>query len=267
MSARSGYSQYQTLRLSREDGVLTIEIDGVGDLNLIDGTLHRELSEVWSEVRLDEQTGAVLFTGAGDRAFCAGGQMDWFDAMDAADKDRAVAEGRRTIVDMLEVRQPIVAAVNGPAIGLGATLALFCDVVVAGERTVIADPHVALGIVAGDGGAIIWPHLIGPNRAKELLMTGDRVRAQRALELGLVNHVVADDEVKASALGLAQRLAGLPRLAVQGTKASVNKILRDTVNQVLDTSLSLERHTLDSADHKNAVKGFLAEAALTRGAR
>jgi enoyl-CoA hydratase len=260
----AGYSEYETLCLNRADGVLTIEINGAGPLNLIDGTLHRELSEVWCEVRLDSETGAVVLTGDGERAFSAGGQMEWFAGMTAADKDRAIAEGRRTIVDMLEVPQPIVAAVNGPAIGLGATLALFCDIVVASERAVIADPHVILGMVAGDGGAIIWPYLVGINRAKEFLMTGERIGAKRALQIGLVNHMVAAAELDEFAHGLARRLAGAPRMAVQGTKASINKLLREAVNLALDTSLSLERSTLDSEEHESAVQRFLAEAGARR---
>jgi enoyl-CoA hydratase len=256
----SGYAARETLRLDRKDGVLTLEIDGPTDLNLIDGTLHRELSEVWAEIRIDRDTRAVVFTGHGDRAFCAGGQMEWFESLTTEDKDRAIAEGRRTIVDMLEVPQPIVAAVNGAAIGLGATLALFSDITIASERAVIADTHVILGMVAGDGGAIIWPHLVGMNRAKEFLFSGDKVRAERALELGLVNLVVPHAEVKASAHALAERYAALPPQAVQGTKHALNKILRDTVNSVLDTSLALERMTLESEEHAELVHTFSARA-------
>jgi len=264
MSALHGYSDYETLRLDRSDGVLTLEIDGPTDLNLIDGTLHRELSEVWAEIRLDELTRAVVFTGHGDRAFCAGGQMEWFQSLTSKDKDRAIAEGRRTIVDMLEVPQPIVAAINGPAIGLGATVALFSDVTIASERAVIADTHVILGMVAGDGGAIIWPHLLGVNRAKEFLLSGEKIRAGRALELGLVNQVVAHDVVKSEAHRLAERYAALPAKAIQGTKQAVNKILRDTVNQVLDTSLAMERMTLESEEHAELVRSFTARAVATR---
>jgi enoyl-CoA hydratase len=261
MGALDGYSAFETLCLSRVDGVLTLEIDGPSELNLIDGTLHRELSEVWAQIRLDRLTRAVLFTGHGDRAFCAGGQIEWFQSLTSEDKDRAIAEGRRTIVDMLEVPQPIIAAVNGPAVGLGATLALFSDVIVASERAVIADTHVPLGMVAGDGGAIIWPHLIGMHRAKELLLTGDRVRADRAMEIGLVNHVVAHEKVKLFAGSIAQRIAGLPPAAVQGTKMTVNAILRDTVNTVLETSLSLERMTLESDEHRALIDSFRQRAA------
>jgi enoyl-CoA hydratase len=220
--------------------------------------LHRELSEIWSQVRLDLDTDVVVLTGYGDRTFSAGGQMSWFASMDSQEKDVAIAEGRRIVIDMLEVPQPIIAAVNGPAVGLGATVALFSDVVIAADTAVIADPHVALGMVAGDGGAIIWPWLVGVNRAKEFLFTGDHIDARRTLDIGLVNHVVPADTLEDFAHGLARRIAAHSPMAVQGTKSSINALLRDAVNTVLQTSLAVERRTLDTPEHTEAVGKFLA---------
>ena len=179
--------------------------------------------------------------------------------MDAAEKDAAIAEGRRIVIDMLEVPQPIIAAVNGPAMGLGATVALFSDIVIAAEHSVIADPHVALGMVAGDGGAIIWPWLVGANRAKEFLLTGDRLDAKRAYELGLFNRVVAANDLDNVAHNLARQIAALSPMAVQGTKAAVNALLRDAANTVLATSLAIERRTLDTPQHSAAINKFLAQ--------
>src|SRR5262249_58672332 len=105
-------------------------------------------------------------------ALCAGGDIKWFQEMTTKQLDALFLEARKIIIDMLEVEQPIIAAVNGPATGLGATLALFSDVIFAADNAKIGDPHVRVGVVAGDGGAVIWPGLVGGARAKELLMSG-----------------------------------------------------------------------------------------------
>jgi enoyl-CoA hydratase len=254
----NGYRDYRRFRLSREERVLTVTITGASPLNFIDGPFHRELAEIFADIAVDQSTDAVVLTSSG-RCFCAGADIAWLRGMNEADKDIAIAEGRKIIVDLLEVPQPIICAVNGPAIGLGATVALFCDIVIASEAAVFADPHVVVGLVAGDGGAIIWPWLIGINRAKEFLLTGDRVPAAEALSLGLINRVVPGEDLLASAHQQAHRLAAAcSQKALRGTKASVNKILRDHVNLVLDTSLAIERQCMSTDDHEAAMATFMA---------
>jgi enoyl-CoA hydratase len=130
-------------------------------------------------------------------------------------------------------------------------------VIFASDAARIGDPHVRVGVVAGDGGAIIWPWLVGAARAKEFLMTGDLLTAEEAYRIGLVNHVVPADELMPKALALADRLANGPTQAIRGTKVSVNKILRETVNLVLDTSLALEKLCFTTADHREAIDAFL----------
>ena len=141
--------------------------------------------------------------------------------------------------------------------GLGATIALFSDIIIAAEGARIGDPHVRIGVVAGDGGAVIWPWLVGAARAKEFLMLGDSIDAREAYRMGLINRVVPADELQTVAMGIAGRLAGGPTRAIRGTKVAVNKILRDTANLVLDTSLALEKQCFDTADHKEAIEAFL----------
>jgi enoyl-CoA hydratase len=158
---------------------------------------------------------------------------------------------------MLEVEAPIVAAVNGDAVGLGATLALFCDVIFIARNARIGDPHVRVGLVAGDGGAVIWPLLCGVARAKQYLMTGDLLTAEEAERIGLVNKVVPEGKALEEALHFATRLAKGPIKAIKWTKYSVNKIVKEYANLVLDTSLSLEGLTFLTEDHKEAVAAFL----------
>lgn len=250
------YSRYECLSVERDAKVLTVALNRPQALNAINAQLHTELSQVFADIAQDADTEAVVLTGKG-RAFCAGGDIKWFQDMTPAQLDALFAEARRIIIDMLEVEQPIVAAVNGPATGLGATLALFSDVIYAADNARIGDPHVRVGVVAGDGGAIIWPWLVGAARAKEFLMTGDLVSAGEAERIGLVNHVVPAGELLDTARAFAQRLANGPRLAIRGTKVSVNKILRDTVNLVLDTSLAIEKQCFHTEDHREAIQSFV----------
>ena len=141
--------------------------------------------------------------------------------------------------------------------GLGATLALFSDIVIASERAVFADTHVIAGYVAGDGGAAIWPLLVGINNAKEFLMTGDRLSAAEAKELGLIRHVVPHDELLALASARAQRLASGPRMAIEGTKQTLNCLLRQAVDVTLDYGLLREKECMQvSEDCVEALTAF-----------
>ena len=250
------YSGYHYLSAERKDRVLTVAFNRPESLNAINAELHTELSRIFADIAQDQDTEVVLLTGKG-RAFCAGGDLKWFQSMSPQQLDALFIEARKIIIDLLEVEQPIIAAVNGPATGLGATLALFSDVIIAAENAKIGDPHVRVGVVAGDGGAVIWPWLVGAARAKEFLMTGDLLTAQEAERIGLINRVVPQDKLMSTAMELATRLANGPTKAIRWTKVSVNKILRDTANLVLDTSLALEKHCFYTEDHKEAVRAFV----------
>jgi enoyl-CoA hydratase len=250
------YSRYHYLSVERKDKVLVVALNRPESLNAINAPLHTQISQIFSDIAQDKEAEAVVLTGKG-RAFCAGGDIKWFQDMTTSQLDALFLEARKIIIDMLEVEQPIIAAVSGPATGLGATLALFSDVIFAADNAKIGDPHVRVGVVAGDGGAVIWPWLVGAARAKELLMTGDIITATEAERIGLVNHVVPADQLMDKAMALATRLANGPTKAIRWTKVSVNKILRDTANLVLDTSLALEKHCFVTEDHKEAIRSFV----------
>jgi enoyl-CoA hydratase/carnithine racemase len=158
---------------------------------------------------------------------------------------------------MLDVEQPIIGAINGDAIGLGATLALLCDIIVASETARFADTHVKVGVVAGDGGAVIWPLLIGPARAKEFLMRGNFVNGADAFKMGMVNYAVASEQVMAKARELAQELADGPTYAIRWSKLAVNKWLKQQANLILDASLAYEMVTFTTEDHREAARAFV----------
>ncbi|MCM2250800.1 MAG: enoyl-CoA hydratase-related protein [Ramlibacter sp.] len=249
------YAKYETLAFSQEGAVLTVKLNRPEALNAVSEKLHTELSRVFGEIAADRTVDAVVLTGEG-RAFSAGGDLEWFRNISGLQLDALFIEARKIIVDLVDLPQPIVAAVNGVAAGLGATLALFCDVVYVADGAKIADPHVRIGVTAGDGGAAIWPLLVGPARAKEYLMTGDAMTAAEAERIGLVNKVLPAAEVLPAAQALAQRLARGSRLAIRSTKLSVNKLVRDAVSLVLDTSLALEKECFSTPFHKQAIEAF-----------
>lgn len=252
--------KYELIGFQERGDVLIISFDRGDGLNAINARLHTEMSWVFRDIAMHSSAKAIVLTGKG-RAFSAGGDIGWFSQITDEEIDLLFVEARRLIVDLLEVPQPIVAAINGPAIGLGATLALFSDITFMGRSAVIADTHVLAGIAAGDGGAAIWPWLVGMHRAKEYLLTGAKITSDRAMQLGLVNHVVEDDVLVESAFEMAQKLAKAPQMAVRATKASLNKILRDTVNLNLDTSLAMEKACFYSAEHRECIEKFLNKGA------
>ena len=196
-----------------------------------------------------------MLTGAG-RAFCAGGDFSPDAVPLGSFGTPLVEEGRRIVDGLLACRKPVIAAVNGYAMGLGATIALLCDVVVAGRSAVFADTHVTLGIGAGDGGQVIWPMLIGPNKAKYFLMTGDRVDATEAERIGLINFVVDDAETLDRALAIATRLAAGPAQAISASKQAVNAWMRTVAATVLPLSLQLEEACFGSPDQVEAAAAF-----------
>lgn len=252
------YTRYQAIKVEKQEGVGVVTINRPETKNAIDAPLHLELEHIWVDVARDREIRAVVFTGAGE-AFSAGPDFQYFQRL-RADRTlpRVTQEGaRQLIVNMLDVPQPIIAAINGDAFSLGATMALFCDIILAAENARIADTHVHYGIVAGDGGPVIWPLLIGVARAKEFLMTGDIITAPQAEQMGLINRAVPRDKLMPTALEIARRLANGPSQAIQWTKLSVNRVLRQRVSSLLDTSLALEWHTMRSPNHREAIQAIL----------
>jgi enoyl-CoA hydratase len=165
-------------------------------------------------------------------------------------------EAKRIVFSLLDCEKPVIAKLNGHATGLGATLALFCDVIFAADHAKIGDPHVSVGLTAGDGGAVIWPQLIGYARAKEYLMTGDLIAAPEAARMGLINHVVPGSELDARVDAFADRLAAGALVAIRTTKASVNIGLRQLAASIMDACLAFEGQSSASADHQQAVAAF-----------
>lgn len=227
-------------------------------VNAVDELLHHEFADLFAALRRQPGARAVVLTAEG-RAFSAGGDFSWFPQLrDVAALDVLRRTAKQMIWDLLDIEVPVVCGLNGSAAGLGASIALLCDVVVMSERAVIVDPHVNVGLVAGDGGAAVWPLLLGPLAAKRHLLLGDPLTAAEALRLGVAAEVCSPGEVASRALAWATRLAGQPPLAVKGTKQAVNAQLKQALLTSFDLSTALEIPCLLSADHAEAVDAMQA---------
>lgn len=249
---------YESFLTKKSDQILRLTFNRPERLNAINGDVHRELSLIFEDAAKEPDVKCVVLTGAG-RAFSAGGDLNWIKTMyqNAAEMPTLLAEARKIIYDLLSIEQPVIAMVNGDATGLGATIALFCDVIIASERARIGDPHVRAGLVAGDGGAVIWPLLIGMAKAKQYLMTGDLLTAPEAERIGLINQVVPPDQLEDTVLTLARRFVNGPTRAIQWTKRSLNNRLLKEVDATLELSLALEGHSMMSEDLLEAANSFL----------
>ncbi|MGH9092975.1 MAG: enoyl-CoA hydratase/isomerase family protein, partial [Acidimicrobiales bacterium] len=233
-----------------EDGpVRLVRLDRPEQLNATDHALHRGLAGFFPQLDADDGARAAVLTGNG-RAFSAGGDFDYLDELtrDPALRRETLAHGRQIVTGMVACRLPIVAAVNGPAVGLGCSLVALSDVVYMAEGAHLADPHVLVGLVAADGGALAWPLLTSLHLAKEYALTGERIPARRAAEIGLANHVCPDGEVLAEALACAHRIAALPARAVQDTKRVLNMHLERAVAGALEDALAAEDRSFVSPE-------------------
>lgn len=250
------YTGYSSIRFERVGDVLRVTLANPrNELNAVDGEMHDELRRAFEELKAERQARAVVLTGSG-RAFSAGGDFRWMSTIKPEYLYEMRQEGKQIVWNLLDVEAPIVAAVNGPAIGLGATLALLSDVIFMADTAIVADPHVRVGIVAGDGGAVIWPLALGPAIAKRYLLTGDSLSAQDAERLGLINMAVSADVLQEEAMAFAQRLAGGAPLAVRYTKAAINQLIKNALTTAFDYSTALELVTFVSEDHQEALRAM-----------
>jgi enoyl-CoA hydratase len=227
-------------------------------LNRFDATLHASFIDALNDVRHHGDVRAVVLAST-DKVFSAGGDFDHILALhdDTNLRLKSIDDGRRLINALVDLPIPIVTALHGDAIGLGATIVLATDSVVAARGVGLADPHVTVGLVAGDGGCVFWPASAGMLRAKRHLLTGDRLTAEDAFTLGLVTDLVDTvTDVLPAARALAERITALPPLAVQGTKRALNRLLHQRAGEVLDLSFALEALSVASDDLVEAILAF-----------
>ena len=251
------YDLPDELSVEADGPVRTLVINRAAELNCVTAKLHWALANVWRQLAADTEAKVVILTGAG-RAFCAGGDLNWITSFldDPVARDESIREGAQIIEELLRFPLPVIAAVNGPAVGLGVSVALLCDIVLISESAYLADPHVAVGLVAGDGGAALWPLLSPIMRSREYLFTGDRIPAATAVELGLASRTVAPDELMPEARRLAERLAGQPPEALRDTKRIVNMYTSQVLGGPIQAGFAAEVVTMQTEEHRRRLLAF-----------
>jgi len=249
------------LRVTADGPLRTVTLNRPDHLNATNEPLHRALSLVWRELQNDAAARVVILTGAG-KAFSAGGDFHFMTKLASEEKFReeTMEEARAILLDMIRFPLPVIAAVNGPAVGLGCSLALSCDLVLLSDQAHLADPHLSIGLVAGDGGAALWPLLTSMLRAKEFLFTGERIAPEQAVALGLANRVVPAAELMAEATKLAQKLARLPARALRDTKRALNTHIEKAVAGPLEIAIQAEMASLASPEHAERVQKLISKA-------
>jgi enoyl-CoA hydratase len=252
------YTKYEALEVVRRGNVLHITLNRPEALNAIDRQSLAELSTVFIEASMDAEVDVVVLTGAG-RAFSAGGDWNWMreQIRDPEQFYEGLVNAKRMLYSVIDCEKPIVCRLNGDAVGMGCTLALACDFVIADDHARLADPHVRVGLVTGDGGATLWSYFVGHMRAKQYLLTGDFIEAKKAEEIGLITCAVPADELDVCVASLVKKMASGPTRAVAWSKAVINIGLRQALSASLDAALSYEALSNQTADHKAAVEAFL----------
>ncbi len=248
---------FENLLYEVVDGIATVTVNRPKALNALNAATLQELIDCFAAIADDASVKVVILTGGGEKAFVAGADIAEMQALDAVAARHFARLGHRLAAAIEQLPKPVIAAVNGYALGGGCELALCCDIRLAAENARFGQPEVNLGVIPGFGGTQRLARLIGKGRASELVMTGDMIDAAEAYRIGLVNRVLPADELMAAARKMAGKIAGKGQLAVGFAKAA----LRDGLEMDLDRACNLEADLFGlcfaTADQKEGMLAFL----------
>lgn len=252
----------QTIELRREGRLLTIAFNRPDALNAFDKVMHDELPAALEFARDDEASDVIVLTGNG-KAFSAGGDFAHIlnNADNPAEFEHEIAMARQIVETLIDIEKPVICRLNGHAVGLGATIALMCDIIYASDRAKIGDPHVNIGLVAGDGGVLAWPQRIGLTRAKEYLLTGELIGAEEAAAIGLINRAYPLDNLDAEVARLCESLLAKPQFALRKTKALTNLEMKRLVPLLFEPGIRWEAESVRDPDHREAITALMEKRA------
>lgn len=251
------FSDYKFFKFERRGKVLTIILNNPEKLNSFNEVGHRELSRVFFDAAEDEESEVIVVTGAG-RAFTAGGDLEYMQKLrdEPSLMHRTIREAKRAVYTLLDCDKPVIFKVNGDAIGLGTTFAFLSDITFAVDTARFGDPHNNVGLIAGDGGAIIWPQLIGYARAKHYLFTGELIKAPEAQALGLIHKSVPAADLDAQVDAYCDQLLKMPIQSIRWTKQTVNIGLKQLAHSMMDAGMAYEAIAGQTEDHAEAIASF-----------
>ena len=252
------YDRYARIKVTLDESILRVTLCNPAKRNIIDDDTNKELADAFQDATFDSRVKVVVFAAEGP-VFSAGGDIVRMQKKidDPGLFYRGVVNSRRLVFTALDCPKPTIAKINGDAVGLGATLALMCDIVLATDDAKILDPHVNVGLVAGDGGALIWPQLVGYARAKRFLLLGEAVLGKEAAEIGLIAYSGTAEAMEEQAEKWARKLARSATQSVAGTKITMNVPLRQLAQSMLDVGMAYEGLSNITKDHQEAVSAFM----------
>lgn len=251
------FSDYKTIKFDRRGKILQLTFNNPDKLNSFVGLAHTELAKVFYDVAEDDESEIVVLTGAG-RAFSAGGDIETMQYLrdNPPEFYRVVREAKRIVTSMLELDKPVIGKINGDAVGLGSTIAVFCDVIFSADHARFGDPHNNVALISGDGGQIMWPFMMGYARAKHYLFTGELFKAPKAVEMGLINACMPAAELDAYVDAYADKLAAMPTQSLRWSKSTINTPLRQWAASMMDVGMAYEAMSSQTADHQEAINAF-----------
>jgi enoyl-CoA hydratase len=254
------YAPVPELTIENDGPVALVTMNNPDMRNAFVDNLHVGMREIWDHLAHDRSVRVVVLTGAG-KAFSAGGHIPNFirDYDDPEHRRESLRGARRLLDAMAEFPKPLIGAVNGAAVGLGCSVAVSCDIVYIAESAFMSDPHVSIGLVAGDGGAVTWPLMMSILKAKYYLLTGERIAAADCVDLGLANFVVPDDKLIEEAVGLGKRLAAQPQQALEETKRAINLHVQAAIQRVAPFAFAAESESFSTDEIRQTVEKFKAK--------
>lgn len=247
--------EFKHLILDRENNIGVLRINRPQAMNSLNTEVLKELREAVEEVKMDKDIHVLVITGEG-KAFVAGADISEMSTMDSVQARSFAEAGLKAFREIEILEKPVIAAVNGFALGGGCELAMACDIRIASSKAKFGQPEVGLGVTPGFGGTVRLSRLVGLAKAKELIYTGNIIKADEAMEIGLVNRVVEPDQLMEAAMEMAGKIASNAQLAVRYSKQSINRSFETD----LETGMEIERNLFglcfSTEDQKEGMKAF-----------